>query len=161
MSTAGAPTAIPLPSGVSPPPEVINHDNQSGVIAIIAGFSLGLALLSVCMKLYARKYFRKFRHDDITFAPAVHGFTIVQSSVVFFQSHDGLCATFLKLTWDQKKTIRKAGLAAHLIYIVILFLSKACCALFFLWIAPDRQHKTVAWFLTGDLFCSMVVEKQC
>lgn len=71
MLTVEAPTATLLPSGVSPAPEVVNHDNQSGVIAIITAFSLGLILLSACMKLYARKYFRKFRHDDITFALAI------------------------------------------------------------------------------------------
>ncbi|KAL5375138.1 hypothetical protein DPSP01_011451 [Paraphaeosphaeria sporulosa] len=148
MLTAEAATATPLPSGVSPPPEVINHDNQSGVIAIITGFSLGLVLLAACMKLFARKYFRNFRHDDVTFALAIV-FAVVQSSVVCFQIHVGLGVTFANLTWDQKMTIRKAGLAADLFYIVILFLSKACCSLFFLWLAPDQLHKTVAWLLVG------------
>ncbi|KAL5434617.1 hypothetical protein PMIN05_007697 [Paraphaeosphaeria minitans] len=148
MSTAGAPVSTRLPSNVSPPPEVISYDNQSGVIAIITGFSLSLILLSACMKLYARKYFRAFWHDDITFALAV-GFAIVQGSVVFFQIHDGLGVIFANLAWDQKMTIRKAGVAAELFYIVIIFLSKACCALFFLWLAPDQQHKAVAWLLVG------------
>jgi len=118
-------TATPLPSGVSPPPEVLNNQNQSGVIAIIAGFSLGLVLLSVWVKLYARKYFRNFRHDDITFALAIvgpqqydlerdfgakwkQGFVILQSSLVFYQIRHGLGVTLSDLTWDQRMTIRKA-----------------------------------------------------
>ncbi|KAL1600820.1 hypothetical protein SLS60_007208 [Paraconiothyrium brasiliense] len=147
MSTA-EPTTTPLPSGVSPPPEIINSEDQSGVIAIIAGFALGLVLLAACIKVYVRKYFFSFRHDDITFALAVTS-VIIQNSLVFYQIHDGLGVILPKLTLDQKMTIRKAGLAADLFYIVILFLSKLCCTLFFLWLAPDGRHKNVAWIMIG------------
>jgi hypothetical protein len=74
---------------------------------------------------------------------------MIQSSVVFYQIHNGLGVILSNLSWDQKMTIRTVGLVTDLFYIVILFLSKACCALFFLWLAPDRQHKTVAWLLVG------------
>lgn len=63
--------ATSLPEGVSLPPELISSEDQSGVIAIITGFALGLVLLSACIKLYARKYFRNFRHDDIAFSLAI------------------------------------------------------------------------------------------
>lgn len=64
-------TTTPLSTSVIPPLEVINHQNQNGVIAIIAGFSFGLVLLSASIKVFARQYFRNFRHDDITFAIAI------------------------------------------------------------------------------------------
>ena len=43
-------TATRTPSGISAPLAAINSQDQSGLIAIIAGFALGLALLGVGVK---------------------------------------------------------------------------------------------------------------
>lgn len=163
MSSVETVSETPLPSNVSPPPEVISYENQSGLIAIIAGFALGMIVLSAFMKLYARKYFRNFRHDDLTFTLAVVSseqipvyysyfrqiLAIAQSSVVFYEIRDGFGVVFAIISEDHRKSLQKAGLAADLLYIGILFLSKSCCALFFLWLAPGHRQKTLAWLLVG------------
>ena len=62
---------FPTPLGISAPLAAINSQDQSGLIAIIAGFALGLALLGVGVKAYTRNYFRHFRYDDIMFCLAM------------------------------------------------------------------------------------------
>ena len=64
-------TATRTPSGISAPLAAINSQDQSGLIAIIAGFALGLALLGGGVKAYIRNYFRHFRYDDIMFCLAM------------------------------------------------------------------------------------------
>ena len=64
-------TAIALPSGVSAPLTAINSKDKSGLVAIIAGFELGLVLLAIAVKACTRNYFRHLRYDDIMFCLAV------------------------------------------------------------------------------------------
>lgn len=64
-------TSTPLPAGITPPYAAINDHDQSGLIAILAGFSLGLVLLSAGIRMYARRYSGDYRIDDYTIFAAV------------------------------------------------------------------------------------------
>ena len=75
MAQTATSTPTGLPEGISKPLASINADDQSGLIAILTAFSLGLVLLSVGTRIYARHEFRAYRIDDLTFfAAAVSAF---------------------------------------------------------------------------------------
>jgi len=63
-------TPTGLPEGISGPLAGINSQDQSGLIAILTAFSLGLVLLSIATRIYARREFRSYRVDDYTFFAA-------------------------------------------------------------------------------------------
>jgi hypothetical protein len=80
--------ASPTPSSsllpnISPPLTHVTPYDQSGVIAVLTGFSLGLLLLGTGVRLYAKRYAGILRGDNIAFYLAVV-FGIVQSAVAFY-----------------------------------------------------------------------------
>ena len=66
MSEA-TPTATGLPDGITKPLASIDSQNQSGLIAIIAAFALGLVILSTVTRIYSRHELRLYRLDDLTY----------------------------------------------------------------------------------------------
>lgn len=63
--TSSAPSS--LPSGITAPYAAINDSDTSGLIAILAAFALGLILISISVRIYARHNFRTYRADDYFF----------------------------------------------------------------------------------------------
>jgi hypothetical protein len=65
-------TATPngLPEGITKPLAGINSQDQSGLLAILTAFSLGIILLSIATRIYVRHEFRLYRIDDYTFFAA-------------------------------------------------------------------------------------------
>src|SRR4051812_11730477 len=69
-------TPTGLPEGISKPLAGINAQDQSGLIAILTAFALGLVLLSIGTRIYARHEFRLYRIDDFTFFAATVRITL-------------------------------------------------------------------------------------
>lgn len=67
MSLEATPTSTGLPEGITKPLATIDSENQSGLIAIIAAFSLGLVLIATVTRIYARHELRLYRFDDLTY----------------------------------------------------------------------------------------------
>lgn len=66
--TSSAPSK--LPSGITPPYAAVNDSDTSGLIAILAAFALGLILISISVRIYARHNFTTYRADDYFFFAA-------------------------------------------------------------------------------------------
>lgn len=47
---------LTYPPGISPPLTFIDDHDQSGAIAVISGFSLGLVLLSAVIRIFTRRH---------------------------------------------------------------------------------------------------------
>jgi hypothetical protein len=77
------------PPGVSAPLTAVTPTNQSGIIAILTGFSFGLVLLSTGVRIHVRRGAGAFRADDLACYAAVL-FAIVQTSIVFWMVSLGL-----------------------------------------------------------------------
>lgn len=77
MAQEATATSTGLPEGITKPPASINSQDQSGLIAILTAFSLGLVLLSIATRIYVRHELRLYRIDDFTFFVA----TVCMSSV--------------------------------------------------------------------------------
>lgn len=145
---------------ISPPPTFISTNNHTGLIAILAGFSVGLFLFSSFIRLYAKRH-SSIRSDDITFSAGAV-FALVQAGLVFYLVNQGLGKTFDDLDEEELGRIRQASLllderrvaqctdiykgeiASNLFYIIILFFSKASCALMYMWLTPYKIQKKAA-----------------
>lgn len=104
-----SPTPQPsLPAIVNTPLASISATNQSGTIAILAGFSLGLLLLSTGVRLYAKRYAGLLRGDDLAFYFAVI-VAIVQASLVFFLVSRRLGKVVGLLTLEELERIQKVS----------------------------------------------------
>jgi hypothetical protein len=57
-------------STVTAPWEVISDTDQGGLVSILAAFSLGLVLVAIPIRTYARSKLRTYRLDDYAFLAA-------------------------------------------------------------------------------------------
>lgn len=69
MATA-APASEDFSVGVSRPYQLINDEDQSGLIAILAAFSLSLIVTSVPIRTYVRGKLGSLGRDDYAFYAA-------------------------------------------------------------------------------------------
>lgn len=137
-------TTLPTPSHtIHPPLTAVTPTDQTGIIAILTGFSLGLILLSSVVRLYARRSTRIARSDDVAFYSAVT-IALAQTGLVLYLVSAGLGKSVEALEPAAIKTLEQGGRAAALLYIVVLFLSKALCGLMFVWLTPYDEQKRAA-----------------
>ncbi|CAN8104704.1 unnamed protein product [Discula destructiva] len=147
------------PPRVSPPLTFINDEDQSGVIAVVSGFSLGLVLLSAVIRVFTKRYTcnDNVQYNDWVFFLAVI-IAVIQSVVVCVAINVGLGKATNFLTDKELSTIRTLVLVFDLLYIFIIFLSKAACVLMVMWLSPIEQHKRLtqvvlacgtAWFISS------------
>ncbi|KAH7381575.1 hypothetical protein BKA66DRAFT_570710 [Pyrenochaeta sp. MPI-SDFR-AT-0127] len=148
------PQAVDLPH-IDEPLTFVNATNQSGVIAIVTGFSLGIILLSTVVRLYARHCSGLLRADDVAFYVAVL-FALSQTGLVFWLVSQGLGKAVELLSQEELKLLQRGEVASTLLYLVVLFLSKASCALMFLCLTPYKTQKRIAWFLFALSFVWLV-----
>ncbi|PVI01607.1 hypothetical protein DM02DRAFT_341538 [Periconia macrospinosa] len=137
-------TPTGLPEGISKPLAGINAQDQSGLIAILTAFALGLVLLSIGTRIYARHEFRLYRIDDFTFFAAT-GFAVVQFSLIFEELRQGLGKSEDQISPTVVPRMQKLGFAADLLYLIVLFLSKCCVSFLFLNLTPGNAHMRVIW----------------
>jgi hypothetical protein len=70
MATPSSSASSALPSGISAPPETITDSDKGALIAILAGFSLSLVLVSIPIRTYARSKIGRYKADDYAFLAA-------------------------------------------------------------------------------------------
>ncbi|KAF2470505.1 uncharacterized protein BDR25DRAFT_262441 [Lindgomyces ingoldianus] len=138
------PTPTGLPPGISKPLAGISSTDQSGLIAILTGFALGLVLLSIAVRIFVRRGLGVYRVDDYTFF-AASIFAIVQASLVFRELQQGLGKLEENINPSHIPTIEKLSFVADLFYITTLFLSKCSTSFLFLYLTPGRAHMRAIW----------------
>ncbi|KAJ5817381.1 hypothetical protein N7447_009614 [Penicillium robsamsonii] len=149
------PTPSLVPSGLTPPPTVNTELNHNGVITVITSFSLFLVLGSLGIRVYSAHSRKSRQLDDFTFAATVI-LALGQVSVVFVQIHFGWGKSNLLIAHRNLHLIEKAGYSADILYIAVLFSSKASTALFHRTITPRGSRWTNYALLTVTFLCSPV-----
>ncbi|KAJ5153648.1 uncharacterized protein N7500_009087 [Penicillium coprophilum] len=148
-------TPPPVPFGLTPPLTVNNELNHNGVITVIASFSLFLVLSSLGIRVYSA-YSRKSRQlDDLTFAVTVV-LALGQISAVFVQIHFGWGKSKWLIADVNVHSIEKAGYSADLLYIAVIFSSKASTALFYRTLTPRGSLWMNYALLLLTLLCAPV-----
>jgi hypothetical protein len=133
---------------IHPPLTSITPTNQTGIIAILTAFSLGLIILSALVRMYARQNTISHHSDDTAFY-AAFVFGIAEVSLTLYLVSIGL-GKAAELLDDRARTqLRNGEMASALLYVITLFLSKVSCALMLEWITPFAGQKRAAWILVG------------
>ena len=146
-----SPTSTPTPistTTIRPPLTSVTPTNQTGIIAILTGFSLGLVLLSILVRLYIRRNASIQRCDNCAFYAATI-FALAEISVTLWLVDGGLGKSVELLTVGEVEILERGVLAGTLLYILALGLSKVSCALIFVWLTPFKRQERAAWGLVG------------
>lgn len=101
-------TTTSLPSASHIRLTFVSPANQTGIIAILTSFSLGLILLSTGVRLYAKRYAGVCRSDDVAFYLAVC-FGLVQMAVVFFLVSQGWGKIVDLLSPEELRSIQRVS----------------------------------------------------
>lgn len=115
------------------------------MIAILAGFSLGLLVLAVLVRLYARRAAGRARSDDCAFYAGV------------LCGAGEVCVTLAMVGGGLGKSVgvfaggevERGVLAATVLYVLSLGASKVSCALMFVWLTPFVAQQRAAWGLVA------------
>ncbi|KAF2204122.1 hypothetical protein GQ43DRAFT_205709 [Delitschia confertaspora ATCC 74209] len=137
-----------LPPGITAPYAAINATDQGGLIAILTAFALGLVLLSISIRIYARHNLSAYRVDDFTFF-AASIFYIIQTSLVFRSLAKGQGKLATTLDAEETATVEKLSFTSDLFYLVTIFLSKCSTSFLFLYLTPGRAHHRIIWSGVG------------
>lgn len=97
--------------GIGPPPvnqplTYVTSTNQSGIVAILAGFSLGIILLSTGVRLYAKHNSGPLRGDDFAFYMAAL-IALSQTALIFWLVSLGLGKSVELLNVDELRYLQK------------------------------------------------------
>jgi hypothetical protein len=146
--SSSAASSTSLPPGVSAPYAAINATDQSGLIAILAAFALGLVLVSISIRLYARHHFAGYRVDDYTFF-AASILSVIQASLVLQALAEGQGKISGNLSPDKSNSIQKLSFASDLFYLGVLCLSKFSTSFLLLYLTPSRIDHRIIWSGVG------------
>ncbi|OQE36965.1 hypothetical protein PENCOP_c011G00675 [Penicillium coprophilum] len=142
-------TPPPVPVGLTPPLTANNELNHNGVITVMTSFSLFLVLSSLGIRVYSAHSRKSRQLDDLTFAVTV-------ISAVFVQVHFGWGKSKLLIADVNLHSVEKAGYSADLLYIAVIFSSKASTALFYRTLTPRSSLWMNYALLLLTLLCAPV-----
>lgn len=133
---------------IRPPLTEVSETNQTGIIAILTGFTLGLLLLSILVRLYVRRNTGRWNHDDYAFYLGVV-LGLAEVSVTFWLIDIGMGKNFSVLGYASLRRIQSGMAATSILYLGTLCLSKISCALIFVWLTPFKAQQRAAWALVA------------
>ncbi|KAF3035425.1 hypothetical protein E8E12_003345 [Didymella heteroderae] len=133
---------------IRPPLTEVSNTNQNGVIAILTGFTLGLLLLSILVRLYVRRNTGRLHCDGYAFYLGVV-LGLAEVSVTLWLVDKGMGKN-TSMIGDESLGKMKSGIAAtSILYLGTLCLSKISCALMLVWLTPFKAQIRAAWALVG------------
>ncbi|KAI9832415.1 MAG: hypothetical protein M1819_004404 [Sarea resinae] len=117
-----------------------NHGPLLNIISWILMVVMCLAVLTVLTTKYI--VLRQFRWDDLLITAAM-AFGVGQTIAVSVQVGDGLGQHFRALSSTQVDGINKAGYAASLLFIIVLFFAKTSTLLSLHQLTPNTLHRRI------------------
>ncbi|KAB8235600.1 uncharacterized protein BDW43DRAFT_269239 [Aspergillus alliaceus] len=141
--------AIKVPPGQSPPFETVDGDHHAGIIIIVSAICLVLSLVCLLIRLYVRFFLSPpFGIDDVILLGATLS-AVVESVVVFYTAHLGF-GTAIRLLDDHViRRIQNSVVAADVLYLITLYLSRCCVVAIYSRLTPRRRHKNTLWGILG------------
>lgn len=133
------PTIIPPLTSVTP-------TDQTGIIAVLTAFSLGLTLLSIAVRLYMRLRASTPLVPFILFLVcAATGLASVATTL--YGVSRGLGKSVNLLSEEEVRALDSVGRASAVLYLTTLGASKMCCAGLYVALTPFTGQRRVAWSL--------------
>ncbi|KAI2706238.1 hypothetical protein DTO006G1_8843 [Penicillium roqueforti] len=141
--------AIKVPPGQSPPFETIDDRHHAGIIIITAAICLVISLVCLLIRVYVRTFLSPpWGSDDIILLGATIS-AIIESIVIFHAASIGFGTDILLLTEKAVDRIQNSLLAADILYLITLYLSKCCIIAIYLRLTPRKHHKSILWATFG------------
>lgn len=133
---------------IRPPLTEVSETNQTGIIAILTGFTLGLLLLSSLVRLYVRRNTGRQNHAEYAFHLGIV-LGLAEVSVTLWLIDEGMGKNSSMLGDATLSRIQSGMAATSILYLGTLCLSKVSCALTFVWLTPFKAQERAAWVLVG------------
>ncbi|KAJ5787566.1 hypothetical protein N7457_002556 [Penicillium paradoxum] len=135
--------AIKVPSDQSPPFETIDDKHHAGIIIITAAVCLMISLVCLLIRIYVRTYLcPPWGSDDIILLGATIA-AIAESIIIFHAASIGFGTDISLLTEKAIDRIQNSFLAADILYLITLYLSKCCIIAIYLRLTPRKRHKII------------------
>ncbi|KAF1934393.1 uncharacterized protein M421DRAFT_521 [Didymella exigua CBS 183.55] len=147
------------------PLTAVTPQDQTGIIAILAGFSVGLLLLSTAVRVWARRNAGSRNGDDCTFyAGMVIG--LGEAGLTLWLIGEGLGKSVEGLDEGVVRTLEQGVLGTTVLYLATLWMSKVSCALMLVGLNPFKHQRRAAWGLVVAatvwfVSCGVVVGTGC
>ncbi|KAJ6166660.1 hypothetical protein N7470_002107 [Penicillium chermesinum] len=142
--------AIKVPPGQSPPFETIDDKHHAGIIIITGAICLMISLVCLLIRVYVRAFLSPpWGSDDVILLAAT--ITALSESIVIFQAASiGLGTDVSLLAESAVDRIQRSVLAADILYLLTIYLSKCCIVAIYLRLTPRKRHQSILW-ATGGL----------
>ncbi|KAJ5744350.1 hypothetical protein N7533_009220 [Penicillium manginii] len=158
--------AIKVPPGQSPPFETIDDKHHAGIIIITAAICLLISLVSLLIRVYVRKFLSPpWGSDDIILLGAT--ITAVAESIIIFHSSSIGFGTDISLVAEKSVNhIQNSLVAADILYLLTIYLSKCCVIAIYLRLTPRQRHKSFLWAtfglsIVGAIISVLVISVDC
>ncbi|KAJ5188148.1 hypothetical protein N7491_004473 [Penicillium cf. griseofulvum] len=149
--------AIKVPAGQAPPFETVDDKHHAGIIIITAAICLMISLVCLLIRVYVRKFLSPpWGSDDIVLLGATIT-AIVESIVIFHAASIGFGTDMSLLTQKAVDRIQNSLLAADILYLLTLYLSKCCIIAIYLRLTPRTRHKSILWATFGVSTVGIIV----
>ncbi|KAJ5963996.1 uncharacterized protein N7479_003872 [Penicillium vulpinum] len=141
--------AVKVPPGQSPPFETIDDKHHAGIIIITGAICLVISLVCLLIRVYVRAFLNPpWGADDFILLGATIS-AIVESIIIFHAASIGFGTDVSLLTQKAVDRIQNSLLAADILYLLTLYLSKCCIIAIYLRLTPRRRHKSILWATFG------------
>ncbi|KAJ5158022.1 uncharacterized protein N7500_007673 [Penicillium coprophilum] len=149
--------AIKVPAGQSPPFETIDDKHHAGIIIVTAAICLMISLVCLLIRAYVRKFLSPpWGSDDIVLFGATIA-ALVESIVIFHAARIGFGTDISLLTQEGVDRIQNSLLAADILYLLTLYLSKCCVIAIYMRLTPSMRHKIILWATFGLTTVGIIV----
>ncbi|OGE51335.1 hypothetical protein PENARI_c013G10508 [Penicillium arizonense] len=134
-----------VPSGHSPPFEVVDELHHGAWLIITAALGLVISLVCFLIRLYVRlMLIPPFARDDWVLLGAT-ALAVVQSSLVFYACSRGFGTSITLLIDGRLNQIQALIATSDVFALIIIYLSKCCVVAIYLRLTPQKPHNRASW----------------
>ncbi|EKV18921.1 hypothetical protein PDIG_06510 [Penicillium digitatum PHI26] len=138
-----------MPLGQSSPFETIDDKHHAGIIIITTATCLIISLVCLLIRVCVRIFLNPpWGSDDIILLGATTS-AIAESIIIFQAASIGFGTDMSLLTKNAVDGVQNSLLAANILYLFTLYLSKCCIVAIYLRLTPRKRHKGILWATFG------------
>ncbi|KAH8428383.1 uncharacterized protein LDX57_006081 [Aspergillus melleus] len=142
-------TPIPIPSGYSPPFEVVDDLHHGAWVIIATALGLVIALVSFLIRVYVRVALNPpFAVDDGVLLGATV-VAVIQSTLLFLAVSKGFGTAMDLLSVAEVNVVQKLITTSDILYLITIYITKACVVGIHLRLTPQKRHNQLAWATLG------------
>ncbi|KAK1144231.1 hypothetical protein N8T08_005644 [Aspergillus melleus] len=139
-------TPILIPSGYSPPFEVVDDLHHGAWVIIATALGLVVALVSFLIRVYVRIALNPpFAVDDGVLLVVA----VIQSTLLFLAVSKGFGTAMDLLSVAEVNVVQKLITTSDILYLITIYITKVCVVGIHLRLTPQKRHNQLAWATLG------------